>query len=83
VSRTGASSRRGLATLLPWVPLHWGLLLGALPASPALAYWQQRNGNSPVETKVTDFGCHVQVDIVANNKIAKSLRYQNGAITEM
>jgi soluble cytochrome b562 len=49
----------------------------------ALAYWQQRNGSSPVETKVTDFGCHIQVDIVANDKIAKSLRYQNGAITEM
>jgi SOS response regulatory protein OraA/RecX len=49
----------------------------------ALAYWQQRNGTSPVETKVTDFGCHIQVDIVANNKITKSVRYQNGTITEM
>lgn len=49
----------------------------------ALAYWQQRNGGGPVETKVTDFGCHVQVDIIANNKIAQSLRYQNGTISEM
>ena len=49
----------------------------------ALAYWKERNGSGPVETKVTDFGCHVQVDIVANSKIAKSLRYQNGTITEM
>ena len=49
----------------------------------ALAYWRKQNGSIPVETKVTDFGCHVQVDIVANNKIAKSLRYQNGTITEM
>ena len=48
----------------------------------ALAYWKERNGSGPVETKVTDFGCHVQVDIVANSKIAKSLRYQNGTITE-
>jgi hypothetical protein len=48
----------------------------------ALAYWKERNGSGPVEMKVTDFGCHVQVDIVANSKIAKSLRYQNGTITE-
>ena len=56
---------------------------GKAAQEAALAYWQKRNGATPVETKVTDFGCHVQVDIVANNKIAKSLRYQNGAITEM
>jgi hypothetical protein len=49
----------------------------------ALAYWKEQNGSEPVETKVTDFGCHVQVDIMANNKIAKSLRYQNGTLTEM
>jgi ribosomal protein L22 len=49
----------------------------------ALAYWKKQNGSGPVETKVTDYGCHVQVDIVANNKIAKTLRYQDGTITEM
>jgi hypothetical protein len=49
----------------------------------ALDYWKKQNGSGPVEAKVTDFGCHVQVDIVANSKIAKSLRYQNGTITEM
>lgn len=49
----------------------------------ALDYWRKQNGSGPVETKVTDFGCHVQVDIVANSTIAKSLRYQNGAISEM
>jgi hypothetical protein len=49
----------------------------------ALDYWKKQKGSGPVETKVTDFGCHVQVDIVANSKIAKSLRYQNGAISEM
>lgn len=45
MSRTGAPSRRGLlrcglATLLPWALLPCVLLLGVLPASPALAYWQ-------------------------------------------
>jgi hypothetical protein len=49
----------------------------------ALAYWKKQNGSGQVDTMVTDFGCHVQVDIVANNRIAKSLRYQNGTITEM
>jgi hypothetical protein len=49
----------------------------------AMAYWSKEHGGGPVETKVTDFGCHIQVDIVANDRIAKSLRYQNGTITEM
>ncbi len=49
----------------------------------ALAYWRERYGESPVDTKVQDFGCHVEVDIVKDNRIAKSLRYQNGTITEM
>ncbi len=49
----------------------------------AMNYWSKTHGSGPVETKVTDFGCHIQVDIVADNKIAKSLRYQNGTITEM
>jgi len=56
---------------------------GNVARDAALAYWRKQNGNGPVETKVTDFGCHVQVDIMSNNRIAKSLRYQNGTITEM
>jgi len=49
----------------------------------AIGYWSKVHGSGPVETKVTDFGCHIQVDILTNNRIAKSLRYQNGTITEM
>ena len=49
----------------------------------AIGYWSKKHGSGPVETKVTDFGCHIQVDISANNRIARSLRYQNGTITEM
>lgn len=56
---------------------------GTMARDAALAYWRKQNGNGPVETKVTDFGCHVQVDIMSNHRIAKSLRYQNGTITEM
>lgn len=49
----------------------------------AMAYWSKKNGSKAVETTVTDFGCHIQVDIVEKGKIAKSLRYQNSTITEM
>jgi hypothetical protein len=49
----------------------------------AIGYWNREHGTGPVETKITDFGCHIQVDMVANNRIARSLRYQNGTITEM
>jgi hypothetical protein len=56
---------------------------GEAARAAALAYWKKQNGSGPVEMKVTDFGCHFQVDIMANNKIAKTLRYQNGTITEM
>jgi len=49
----------------------------------AIGYWSKVHGSGAVETKVTDYGCHIQVDIVENNRVAKSLRYQNGTITEM
>jgi hypothetical protein len=49
----------------------------------ALAYWRKQHGDGPVQTKLTDFGCHIQVDIVKGDRIAQSLRYQDGAITEM
>lgn len=49
----------------------------------AMGYWSKKYGGVPVETKVTDFGCHIQVDIVENNRIVRSLRYQNGGIAEM
>jgi len=49
----------------------------------ALAYWRERYGDDPVEANVTDFGCHLQVDVVKGKSIARSLRYQNGAITEL
>lgn len=47
-----------------------------------LRYWHEKHGNEAVTTKVADFGCHLRVDILKNEKIIGSLRYQNGAITE-
>jgi hypothetical protein len=48
-----------------------------------LKYWQDKHGPDSVTTKLTDFGCHVQVDIKKNNKNIASLKYQNGSITEL
>lgn len=48
----------------------------------ALAYWKERYGDGRVDTTVRDLGCHVEVDVMQGRTIAKSLRYQNGTITE-
>jgi hypothetical protein len=49
----------------------------------SLAYWREKHGPDAVATKLTDFGCHIQVDIVRNEKIVGSLVYQAGNVTEM
>ncbi len=51
-------------------------------AEAGLAYWHQKHGSEAVEAKVTDYGCHLQVDIIKDNKTIDSLRYQNGSISE-
>lgn len=53
-----------------------------MASEAALRYWHEKHGNDRVTTKVTDFGCHMQVDIVKEGKVAGSLRYQAGAISE-
>jgi hypothetical protein len=47
-----------------------------------LQYWHAKYGPGVVTARTTDFGCLVQVDIVKNDIIIGSLRYQNGSITE-
>ncbi len=51
-------------------------------SAAALSYWHAKHGQEQVTTKVTDFGCHMQVDIIRDNKTVASLRYQGGAISE-
>ncbi|OGW40509.1 MAG: hypothetical protein A2010_08075 [Nitrospirae bacterium GWD2_57_9] len=51
-------------------------------ADAGLRYWQEKHGAENVTAKVTDFGCHMQVDIVKDNKTIGSLRYQGGVISE-
>ncbi len=48
----------------------------------ALRYWHAKHGPDPVTAKSADFGCHVQVDIIRDEKIIGSLRYQGGSILE-
>jgi len=52
-------------------------------ADAGLRYWHAKHGLDAVTTQLTDYGCHIQVDIVKNKKIIGSLRYQDGSITEM
>ncbi len=48
-----------------------------------LQYWYAKHGPDEVVAKATDFGCHVQVDILKNNTLIGSLRYQNGSVYEL
>lgn len=47
-----------------------------------LQYWHAKHGPDEVSAQVKDFGCHLQVAIVRNNKIIGSLRYKGGSIIE-
>ncbi len=51
-------------------------------ADAGLAYWREHYGGEGVSAMVSDFGCHLQVDIIRDGKAVKSLQYQNGSITE-
>jgi hypothetical protein len=51
-------------------------------SAAALKYWQEKHGDEKVTTRVKNFGCHVEVDIVKDDKTVGSLRYQRGRISE-
>lgn len=51
-------------------------------ADAGLAYWHAKYGNDAVTTRSADFGCHIQMDILKDEKVIGSLRYQDGSITE-
>ncbi len=51
-------------------------------ADAGLAYWREHYGKGEVTARVSDFGCHMQVDIIRDGRVVKSLQYQNGRITE-
>jgi hypothetical protein len=48
-----------------------------------LQYWHAKYGPDAVTARTTDFGCHVQVDIMKDETLIGSLSYQNGSIQEL
>lgn len=54
----------------------------AKAAEAGLEYWKTKYGPDQVAAKVRDFGCHMQIDIVKDETVIGSLRYQGGVITE-
>ncbi len=55
---------------------------GQSAADAALAYWHERYGGGPYTTRVKDFGCHIEIDILRKNTVVGSVRYQDGVISE-
>jgi len=47
-----------------------------------LEYYIKKTGKDGAEARVTDFGCHMQVDIVEEGKVVMSLSYSAGAVEE-
>ncbi len=52
-------------------------------SAAALKYWREHHGQENITTKVTNFGCHMQVDIIKDDTVVGSLRYQRGRISEL
>ena len=48
-----------------------------------LEYYEQKTQKKGAEAKVTNFGCHVQVDIIEEGKVIISLTYSQGEIEEI
>lgn len=48
----------------------------------AIAYYQQKYGDSSVSATATDYGCHVEVTILNDGQPVKTLTYLNGQIYE-
>lgn len=46
-------------------------------------YLQQTGTQQAVEAKVTDFGCHIQCDILESGNVIKSYAYRNNTFVEI
>ncbi len=49
----------------------------------ALEYYEKKTQKKGAEARVTDFGCHIQVDIVEQGKVVISLTYRQGEVQEI
>jgi predicted nucleic acid-binding Zn ribbon protein len=48
-----------------------------------LEYYEKKNQKKGDDAKVTNFGCHIQVDIIEDGKIVVSLTYREGEVHEI
>jgi hypothetical protein len=49
----------------------------------ALEYYEKKTQKKAADAKVTNFGCHIQIDIIENDKVVVSLTYNGGEIQEI
>jgi hypothetical protein len=48
-----------------------------------LEYYEKKTQKKGAIAKVTDFGCHIQVDIIEEGKVVVSLTYRDGEVQEI
>jgi hypothetical protein len=48
-----------------------------------LEYYEKKTQKKGAEAKVTNFGCHIQVDIIEDGKVVVSLTYRQGEVQEI
>ena len=51
--------------------------------SKGLEYYERKTQKKGAEAKVTDFGCHIQVDIIEGGKVVLSLTYNGKEVQEI
>ncbi|MGB9627576.1 MAG: hypothetical protein ACPL6D_02845, partial [Thermodesulfobacteriota bacterium] len=49
----------------------------------ALEYYEKKTQKRGAEAKVTNFGCHIQVDVIENGKVVLSLTYNGREVQEI
>jgi hypothetical protein len=48
-----------------------------------LEYYEKKTQKKGADARVTNFGCHIQVDIIENGKVVVSLTYNQGEVQEI
>jgi hypothetical protein len=49
----------------------------------AFEYYEKKTQKKGADAKVTNFGCHIQIDIIENGKVVVSLTYNQGEVQEI
>lgn len=55
----------------------------AIAEAGKVFYLQQTGTKEQVETKVTDYGCHIQCDVLSGGQVIKSYSYRNNTFVEI